>query len=156
MISRSLFRSAIGVAFVSMLALTAGCAVSPDGEDGEEETGSAESAASGTVTGKCPTNHVCVYEHKDFNNYLKQAGWSWQFGPEDLYPGQAGRSFSRDFTKGKDKASSLINNSSFAVCLINYKWGGYKEEVIAKVGAGQKLAYVGNGANDKADKIKRC
>ena len=100
-------------AFATVTTLAAftsiGCASpSDDDDDDNEGTESAESAQSGTTRpNACPQNHVCVYEHRDYN-IGKPNAWAWQFGPEEF--GRAG-GWDRRFTTGKDKASSIINNT---------------------------------------------
>lgn len=133
-----------------------GCAADSDGDDGEEAAGVAESELSGTVTGKCPDNHVCAYENANFNDRNPPSAWSYQFGPEDIYQAALGRKFSRPFTKGKDKVSSIINNSRLRVCLINETNLGFKKTVILRVDPGRKISFVGATANDKADRIEEC
>jgi len=149
----------LGALVVSLSSFGLGCAAdSPDDEtDGAEEP-LAETASpiSGYVTGKCPTNHVCAYQNSNYNNRDPQSAWAYQFGPEELYPAALGRKFQRRFTGGKDKVSSIINNSRIRVCLINETLGGFRSTTLLRVPAGQRFDYVGNAANDRADRIEEC
>ena len=138
-----------------------GCAASADeGDESEvedvEDVGATESAASGTVRGKCPNNHVCAYANANWNDRDPPSAWSYQYGPEELYPAALGRKFQRRFTAGKDKVSSLINNSSIRVCLINETAGGYVRNKIYILEPGLRTPFVGKAANDKADVIEKC
>ncbi len=141
------------IAFVTVtfaVFATTGCASPTDDEEGIE---SAEGAQSGTTRpNACPAHHVCVYEHRDFNAGKPNA-WAWQFGPEEW--SRAG-GWSRRFTTGKDKASSFINNTSVSMCLVNETHGGYRHTNVYKAKPGQRVAYVTDVANDKADLISRC
>lgn len=145
-------RSLIALATITTFS-TFGCASPADDDDNDEGLESNEAAQSGTTRpNACPQNHVCVYEHRDFNQGKPNA-WAWQFGPEEF--GRAG-GWDRRFTTGKDKASSIINNTGTTMCLVNESAGGYRWTNILKVKGGQRFAYVSDVANDKADLIRKC
>ena len=142
---RSVFALAALTAFAAF-----GCAAPAENA---EDADSNEAAQSGTTRpNACPNYHVCVYEHRDYNAGKPNA-WAWQFGPEEH--GRAG-GWSRRFTTGKDKASSIINNTGSTMCLVNETYGGYRSTNILKVKPGQRFAYVSDVANDKADLISKC
>lgn len=141
-------------ALIVLSSFAAGCA-GPE-EDTDEEMGESTSSISGYVTGKCPDNHVCAYENANYNDRNPTSAWAYQFGPEELYQAALGRKFQRRFTGGKDKVSSIINNSKITVCLINESLGGFRSTKILRVAPGQRFGSFGAAANDKADRIEEC
>jgi hypothetical protein len=147
------FASFIMITTATMLG-NVGCAA--DDEQPDEPMAETEASLSGTVTGKCPQNHVCTYENANYNDLNPPSAWSFQFGPEELYQAALGRKFQRRFTNGKDKVSSIINNSKIRVCLINETRLGFSSTVLVRVNPGQRLGFVGANANDKADRIEEC
>ncbi|KNX36020.1 peptidase inhibitor family I36 protein [Luteipulveratus halotolerans] len=107
--------------------------------------GADEASAQGTAP--CPSYYYCFYENSSYNRYV--SGWHLNY-----YSTTSGSFSNPPSSSGDrhDELTSIINNGNRTICIYNN--GFFDDTLIKRVAPYQDVSYIGDSANDKADRWK--
>lgn len=104
-------------------------------------------SASAQGTAPCPSYNYCFYENSNYNR--TSSGWHLNYNTTTSGGFNPPPSSSGD---KHDELTSIINNGNRTICIYNN--GLFDDTLIKRVGPYQDVSYIGDSANDKADRWK--
>jgi hypothetical protein len=116
----------------------------------------AEPTAAAGALASCPSNSVCMYEHKDFggNVLVIPAGTAYPDLRPFTCPGCRSSKHNNNNGTWSDQLSSWVNNTGQVYCW--YWHENYARRDGTLMNAGTALAYVGKDPNDQASSLGPC
>jgi Peptidase inhibitor family I36 len=112
------------------------------------------SAAQGTRP--CPSGDYCFYNNADYGtnpSVIDSNEANWHLNYKDTTSGSFNNPPGSTGGDRRSQVSSVINNGNRTICLWDQK-KGWPDKLILRVLPYEDLKFVGDSANDKADKWK--